>query len=239
MLGHADHDEGDHRRARGLLRDAVVPLATVLAALAAAACSRFETAGADGCIAPTCEGAGPSCRSYDFAGPTCPLDWEFSGNTDLPGVVGDCQSGKLHLAAIDTLDVIATLGLGTPDVEYSMLVSARVAVRDWDGGSVLRLDVAGSSPFALSAEMPPSGNPRFLLCDTGGCPATFDSTPGAEHLFQFDVTPTGTTATVDCQAFGTTPAVPLATTAFVTLAFGKVDASPIDGTLDDVVVSFR
>jgi hypothetical protein len=211
-------------------------------ALLATSCASFEAApdgGAGECAPPSCAGAGPSCRSYDFAGPACPADWAFSGEAP-PAVTADCVGGKLHVAAASTLDVTSSLELSGPAVApYSIWVAARIAVQQWDGGEVLHLDVGSEMPFELSAKIMPSGDPSFELCTSVDCRASFDSAPGAEHLFQFDVTPSGTTATVDCQPFGTTPAVVLGTSAPVTLTFGKSEANPIDGTLDDVVVSFR
>ena len=83
--------------------------AALAAVLLTAACSEpFEE---DACPAASCKGEGPSCRSYDFEGSACPSDIKLSGNTSMAGVVGECQDGKLHISAKDTLDIFAELGL--------------------------------------------------------------------------------------------------------------------------------
>ena len=209
--------------------------------LLVASCAPFEAAPdgpAGDCSSASCADAGPSCRSYDFAGPACPADWAFAGDGP-PAVVGDCMTGKLHVVAADTLDVVSSLTVPGPAGPYAVFVSARIAVQNWDSGDVLQLDVGPETPFELRAKIAPPGNPTFELCTSVGCSASFDSAIGAEHLFQFDVTSSGTTATVDCQPFGATPAVVLGLSQPITLLFGKADANPIDGTLDDVIISFR
>jgi hypothetical protein len=216
---------------------------TLGAAFVVCACSTPFEAAADGglgsCVPPTCEGAGPSCRSYDFAGPDCPADWELNVVPPGSATLG-CEPGKLQVKADSTFDAYATLWLDCPTNNPNGIhISARIAVVEWDGGTVLKLDIGSAMPFELSATMKPSGNVDFLLCDSSSCPWTHESAPNQEHLFQFDVASSGTTATVDCQTFGTTPPAPLDTSQGASLSFGRADASPIDGTLDDVVVSFR
>lgn len=203
----------------------------------AAACSEpFEESS---CAAASCEGEGPSCRSFDFSEVGCPADFQPSGNTSFPGVVADCQSGKLHLSADDTLDVQASLALDAPDTDYSVRISARIAVTDWDGGPALSLRIGPTRPFALHAGMTPAGNVSYELCQESTCVATYESAPGKEHRFDFEVSSSGTVATVDCESFGATPALALPTSTGIEITFGKVDAQPIDGTLDNVVVAFR
>ena len=84
-----------------------------------------------------------------------------------------------------------------------------------------------------------NGFPALSVCSAAGCSGEFEVRSGEEHLFVLEVRPEGTTATVDCNPLGTTPAVPLATPAVLHLEFGKAEAAPIDGTLDDVVISLR
>jgi len=209
----------------------------VATALLVTACSEpFED---DACPAASCKGEGPSCRAYDFAGSACPTDFQLSGDTSNPDVIGECQGGKLHVAAKDTLDITASLGLDAPDTEYTMRISTRLAVTDWDGGAVLELRVGAARPFVLRASMTPAGNVSYDLCHGVTCVATYESAPGKEHRFDFDVSASGTVATVDCQPFGTTTALALPTSTGIELSFGKTDGQPIDGTLDDVVVAFR
>jgi hypothetical protein len=233
----------------------------LVAALAGASCTPFgaATAGADGggpgdgdaaattdasaaCVAPTCADAGPSCRSYDFASSTCPSAWTFGGDPNGPSAVHECVNGKLHIAATDTLDVTATLDRSTPQVPYSVRVSARLAVASWDGGEVLTLQIGPDAPFILSAKVLASGFVSLILCPGAGANnrpcATFQTAKGEEHLVTFVVTSSGTSATIDCVDWTTLPATPLPTGDQLSLTFGKVDGRPIDGTLDDVTVAF-
>jgi hypothetical protein len=214
---------------------AAAPLAAVLFATACSS-EPFEE---DACPAASCSGEGPSCRAYDFSGSTCPADFQLSGDTSNADVIGECQSGKLHVAAKDTLDITASLGLDAPDTDYTMRISTRIAVTDWDGGAVLKLQVGAVQPFVLRATMTPAGNVSYELCHGVTCEATYESAPGKEHRFDFDVSSTGTVATVDCKPFGTTTALVLPKSTGIQLSFGKTDGQPIDGTLDDVVVAFR
>jgi hypothetical protein len=63
---------------------------------------------------------------------------------------------------------------------------------------------------------------------------------GEAHRFTFDITRTDVALSVDCRSLATRPvATKLAAAADLRMAFGKVDANPIDGTLDDLSVSFR
>lgn len=190
------------------------------------------------CAAESCADAGPSCRSEDFAA-GCGA-FELGG--DPKGVVHECTNGKLHIAARDTLDATATLWVDTPLVPFSARVSARIAVTKWDGGRMLRVTLGGTtSGFEVRAVLGAGGNPEFTLCDsTSGCsPLAIASAPGKEHLFVFDLTPGALSVTVDCASAATRAAIALPVKSELQLEFGKVDADPVDGTLDDVVVSFR
>jgi hypothetical protein len=242
-----------------------VLVAALVAALAGASCAPFSAAtpGADGgaegggpgngdaaaatdattaCVAPTCADAGPSCRSYDFASSTCPSAWTFGGDPNGPSAVHECVNGKLHIAAKNTLDVTATLDRSTPQVPYSVRVSAKLAVANWDGGEVLTLQIGPDATFILSAKILASGFVSLILCPGAGANnrpcATFQTAKSEEHLVTFNVTSSGTTATIDCNDWTTLPATALPTGDQLSLAFGKVDGNPIDGTLDDVTVAF-
>lgn len=225
-----------------------------LATVGVAACSSFgavepgegtadggtadaSAADAGACASDSCADAGPSCRSEDFAA-GCGA-FELGG--DVNGVVRECTDGKLHVAARDTLDAVATLWVDTPLVPYSARVSARIAVKKWDGGRMLRVVLGGTSGFEVRAVLGVDGNPAFKLCDsTSGCsPVAVTSAPGKEHLFVFDMTPGALSVTVDCASAATRAAIALPVKSSLEVEFGKTDADPIDGTLDDVVVSFR
>jgi hypothetical protein len=179
----------------------------------------------------------PSCRSEDFTA-GCGA-FELSG--DPSGVIRDCARGKLHVAAKDTLDAVGTLWVDTPLVPFATRISARVAVTAWDGGSMLRITLGAASGFEVRAVLAASGNPQFTLCEsTSGCsPIAIESAVGREHLFVFDLTADGLSLSVDCTPVLHRAAIALPVKSSLAVTFGKSDAEPIDGTLDDVVVSFR
>jgi hypothetical protein len=95
----------------------------------------------------------------------------------------------------------------------------------------------------LTAETISGGNVRYTLCAADGttCDTAhpFDSAPGAEHFFAFEVDGAKTSLSVDCAAVATLPGTPLASDRSVTVQFGARDGEPIDGTIDDVVISFK
>jgi hypothetical protein len=163
-------------------------------------------------------------------------------DTEL-GATVECTSGKLHVAAQDTLDAWGTLDVDAPAVPYWLRVAARIAVTAWDGGRVLWLEIRdypySGAPFELRAGPGDNGFPAFSLCSAAGCSAEVEVRAGEEHLFVIDVRPEGTTATIDCQPLGTAPSVELRVSAVLHFEFGKLDAAPIDGTLDDLVISLR
>jgi hypothetical protein len=210
------------------------------------ACSPFAASdGSDGgaggggsCPAPTCEGAGPSCKSYDFAGPDCPADWELNGNFEL-GASASCKSGSLHVFADGTLDVFAGLRVTTPNAPYGARVSARVAVETWDRGTMLELSISGNTAVELRATTKPSGDPELVLCDKSGrCGPALESKQSKWHLLVVELRDTGVTATVDCAPFGSFSAVPLPLVEGLSLVLGKSAEPTIEGSLDDVTVSF-
>lgn len=210
------------------------------APLGLAACGESFTsddAGTSTCEAPSCEGAGSSCRSYDFES-ECPSDWELTGNFDL-GAVGECRQGKVVLAADGTLDVYATLSLESPQLSYAMNVSTRLSFMKWDGERMFALGYGQQDLFRLDGVVTPEGNSRYSLCRDDECAGTFECPKGEEHLFQFDLSGEGFAASVDCQPLGSLPDIELPTTTWLWLELGKRDAHPIEGTLDDVVISFR
>lgn len=204
-----------------------------------------DAPGPDGgaCAAPTCAEAGVSCRAFDFAGPDCPADCDFGGDLANPSVIHECTTGKLHIAADGTLDIVATLPASqTPSVAYRVRVGARVGIKLWDGASLLRLFVADKAAFVLEATRQPSGAYALTLCDGAGTncqPRPPTVAPDEEHLVVVDVTPSGITASLDCAPFATLPAVALPLKSTLDLVFGRPGAEPaFDGTLDDVTLAY-
>jgi hypothetical protein len=190
------------------------------------------------CTPPTCAGAGPSCRYYDFSAATCPPDWTPSGDVGKPGVVFDC-GGALHVAAKNTLDITESASFATPQSAYAAHVSAVIAITSWNLGPAFVINLAKGS-ITLYGELSPKGYPRLHACtDVTHCTANFTSSAvGAPHLFAFDLTNDGVAVSVDCTALGKLDPIPLPVNEKLTVTFGRVDAAPIDGTLDDVRVSF-
>lgn len=209
----------------------------------AVACGDSYVSGDEGpCLPPTCDPSVPSCETFDFTGDSCPGDWEFSGNTDkaeFPDVIGECENGKIHVACDDTLDIVAELWREVPDESYSIDIAAHIAVQEWDGGRVLALLIDNVPYFELLGDVAPSGRIRYELCREDYCDASFEAMPGEEHLVQFDVTDGGVQATVDCLPFAMLPAQDLLMGTWMRLEFGRMNGAPIDGTIDDVLVSFR
>jgi hypothetical protein len=193
------------------------------------------------CPAETCADAGPTCFFDDFA-TSCRKEISFnSGDIGAPGVVGECKDGKLHVAMIDTLDMTAHLAVDTPDVYDSIRVSTSLAVARWDLGPVLKLTLDGAPVGELDFAVVKTG-PSFTLCGVGPAdcaPTAFGPTAGEAHRFTFDITSTTVSLSVDCKPLATrNVAVKLVPRATVGVDFGKVDGVAVDGTLDDLSVSF-
>ncbi len=202
------------------------------------------SAGADGgaCAADTCSSSDPSCHAYDFAS-GCPGDLSFGGDTT--GVTAECTGGQLHIAAKDTLDVIAIVDTTTPGAASVARISAAVAVKDWDGGPMLTVALSGQPLAEVRTVIAASGNPRFSLCvPNGSCAAeTFDARLGVADRLVLEISDKQTTFSVGCQTVATLPTstgtTGLPSKATLELTFGKIDGNPIDGTLDDLVFAFR
>ena len=87
---------------------------------------------------------------------------------------------------------------------------------------------------------PPAGSSSSCATPATARGQAFEANMNDEHLFVFDITSSSVSLSVDCVPLDTRPAqITLATRANLTVAFGKADASPIDGTIDDLGVSFR
>jgi hypothetical protein len=84
-----------------------------------------------------------------------------------------------------------------------------------------------------------AGGATFTVCIAGSCAAAAGATKlGVESVLTLDITRSAVSLSVDCGP----PAMQAATVTFGTpfaVSFGKTDAESIDGTLDDLVVSFR
>jgi hypothetical protein len=211
---------------------------TLGVALLLPACSEEFAPPVESCAPPTCEGQPGTCFAQAFAGPVCPSDWHFSGDP-LTDVLAECTDGKLHIVASGTLDLTASYSLPTPMEAYSIRIAARMAVTLWDYGTLLTVAIGGVPAFFINASANQTSPVTFSLCSTpNDCSATFEAVRGEEHLFQFEITDTGTAVTIDCAPWGHTPSVELVRDSSMSVDFGHWQADPIDGTLDDVVVAF-
>ncbi len=230
------------------------------------ACAPFEStpstsAGADGgADATTSSDAGPgggdsggkcetdacnarSCRRYDFEGGDCGADWTLGGDSPAPSnpYARDCNGKRLHIAADDTQDVIASVSVPTPNVAFNAVrVSTRMNLADWDGKPVLVLTLEGKRIAVLKANTDILGDGFLLLCDGGGAcseqvPFPFDE----EHVVLIEVTASAATLSVDCVQRAKVAGGKLTPSSYAELAFGHADANPLDGTFDDVAVVFR
>jgi hypothetical protein len=236
-------------------RDTCVALVAVM--VACASCGSFganDGSGADAgpsvdaatdagdaapvCAPEPCGDGGASCTVHDFSA-GCGASFAFTGDTSR--VVGVCSGGKAHVMAKDTLDVTAELDDQTPGDYQAIHVAARLAVTTWDGGRALTVELDGVVIAELDVVMAASKKPRFSLCNAGNCAgAGFEANVGEEHLFAFDITMSSVTATVDCAPLGTRPAqIVMKPMADLLVRFGKTDAAPIDGTIDDIAIAYR
>lgn len=197
------------------------------------------------CEVGACPQATPSCRSYSFDGPrdrdtSCPGDWTISADSDARAT---CADGKLRLAGEGTQDVEARLSVRTPGMLDGVRIAARFTIEAWDGGPWLELIVGEETAGVVRAGTVASGFFRLELCrsrdDSDGCVSLAEVAPGSEHVIELDVSRDATQVSVDCAAPRTQPGLAPPASSNVELVFGKVDADPIEGTLDDVVVSFR
>lgn len=187
----------------------------------------------------TCSGKGPSCTSLSFPpGDGCPPSLFFSGDTK---VTRECIDGRLHLAASGTLDVVAAYAVDVPLVEYATRVGARVAVKSWTPGPLLRIDVSGVPIAEIDAEVSPAGRVRFVACAgaASGCGPVLELAKGEERLFVVDASKSEIAVFAGCERWTTLPGKSLPKSGKLTVRFGRTDGDPIDGTLDDLVVSFR
>ena len=149
---------------------------------------------------------------------------------------------QLLIQADGTLDAQATLTLPTPSSSYSLRVSGRLVVDDWNGGRLLALGFGDTLLGAINAERTALGNKIELeLCH--GPDDCFDTKlvvdAGSEHLFVLEISDAQTKLTVDCVPFASLSGSALNTSDSLSLVFGKVDGDPIDATLDDVLVSYE
>ncbi len=198
------------------------------------------------CITPTsCPPDTPSCKYYDFSSATCPQDWKPGGDVGMSGVVYECGAGNLHVAAKGTLDVDGDLSVPIPSADTkTIFVSANLTIKTWIASSIAtKLPILqlsnGVSRVIVYGDMNVDANVRFTTCPmVGDCSSTFVSVPDKTHLFQFELTATGVSIAVDCAHAFSLPAFPVDSAQAFHVVFGTVDGEPIDGTIDDVRVSF-
>lgn len=196
------------------------------------------------CAVDSCEGRGASCRAYTFADSPCPPnDWTFSTD-NLPGAVHECSGGYLHIAARDTLDVVAELDLGLPKVLDVIRVSLRFSVNAWDGKALF--DVGGWDlvHFEVTAIGDARGELELALCvatrnGPTDCIPIAVTTLVDEHVLLLELDRNGVVASLDCG-----PPVSRQGKAFegggsFVLGFGHADGDPFDGTLAATTISFR
>jgi hypothetical protein len=204
-----------------------------------------DTSAADGgaCVLPTCAGE-TSCKSWTFdSGALAPCQgWTFAG--DLADTTHDCSSGNLHVAAGGTLDITATASVDNPKTPYRLRVAMRMRLAEWNAGLIFAVSSGGNIVAQLAVIDLGAGNRRIQLCDAElvvCSPGTVVLTANLERLVVLETDGTGTTLTVDCVRVDAIPPVALATDdgSRTELVFGRNDANPIDGTIDDVSVTFR
>ena len=193
------------------------------------------------CGTEACPAGKPSCHFDDFSSGDCPGAWLQKGDIGMSTVVWDCKGGKLHLAADQTKDVWADLAVSVPAATKVIHVSATIAITAWSPKKPVLTVTLGSSSLILFGEMNVDGNPQLTACTANtSCAPPQISSREAPHVFTLDLAPSGVVTTVDCASplapiagFAIDPSTPLH------IVFGTVDGAPIDGTLDDVRVSFE
>jgi hypothetical protein len=186
-----------------------------------------------GCAAESCAGR-QQCESWSFD--TCD-QWTMSGDG-----TATCKNGKLLIQASGTLDAQSVLTLPTPSSSYKLRVAGRIVVNDWDGGRLIALGFAETPIGFINAKKTALGNKIELeFChsasDCFNRKLVVDA--GSEHLFLFEISDAQTKLTVDCVPLATLSGSALETDDSLSIVFGKNDGEPIDGTLDDVVVSYE
>ena len=212
--------------------------------VSATACSRFS-ADAGTCPRETCDAdAGVACWFADFAAPTCPtVDWDYFSEPSV-GSSLECGDGALHVIARNTADVEATFGVKTPRVPYGVRIALTLVLNEWDGGRVLAADIGANPAFVLLAGTGLGRRFALQLCPTlsadSGCldVAGASLEPGTPHVLAVDITSEATRLSVDCGAPTSLPPIALEQNADLRLSFGKSDGDPIDGSIDDVKVSW-
>lgn len=200
--------------------------------------------GAPRCDIPACAGSG--CVKYSFTASCPPPDWAFGGDNES---VKECRNDRIHISADGSLDVSAELSTRTPGSLRGARIELRFAIKHWAvlSGERGRMIVAGSqggTGIGITAIETPSKTYALQLCgaDNEGlrnCVDLATVSAATEHVLSLDWSDTSFVATVDCRATATQVVSRLAGNQDFGLAFGVVDAMPIDGTIGDVVVSFR
>lgn len=192
------------------------------------------------CSPERCNGR-RNCRSYDFEAENCPTDWEQAGDLEN-NVLMDCVTGKLRVAAGGTLDITASLPLQPLPESTRGRISMLVAADNWDGGPFVRLFHGDTPIVELWARMH-ADKVVYRWCADEECTQgeTFEAARREERLvtIELSLVPPTISLSVDCTRLGSRQATMELLSTDTKLVFGHNDASPIDGTLDDVVVSFE
>lgn len=236
--------------------------ATFVVGIALAGCAKFgeapgEAGGVDGgagdgsaleagtCVVDTCDGRGPSCRAYVFGtSPPCPpADWHFSGDS-LPGTVRECTADGIHVAAKDTLDVVAELDLDLPKVLDAVRVSLRFSIAKWDGKGLLELGGRDLVHFVVSALEDARGEMQLALCvatrdGPKDCVPLATTTPKADHVLELELDRSGVVARVDCGQGVRHEGTAFGGGGSFHVGFGHVEGDPFDGSLAAMTISFR
>jgi hypothetical protein len=229
-----------------------IALGALIAMTASLSCGAFgaDSSGADGgafgadadsaaaCSSASCADAGDTCVVRDFQ--SCGSEVDFQGDITNATVMKECKDGKLHLAAKYTLDIFAELTFTTPDKYEAVHVAALLAVVDWNAGRVLRVSVGGTVVGEIQTTTDAMGR-TFSFCSNGDCGTElFRTKAGEAHQLELDITRTSVALRVDCKPFATRATmVDLGMKTTVSVSFGRLDANPIDGTLDDLRVSYE
>jgi hypothetical protein len=189
---------------------------------------------------------GAGCVKYSFTAQCPPTGWTFTG--DAP--VKECRDNRIHLLAQGTQDATAELLVQTPGTLRGARIEFRLAIKQWAvlNGGRARVIAAGAQSgtgVAITAIENALRDYDIQLCriDNNGlrqnCVDLTTISANAEHVMSFDWSETGFTAIVDCSAQAIQPTAPIGGDQDFGLIFGLNDASPIDGTIGDVTVSFR
>ena len=186
-----------------------------------------------GCPAESCVGR-TECKFYDFE--TGCGDWTAGGDGSV------VCNGALRVSATSTKDAEASVTLLTPSEPYSLRLAGRITLTRWDGGRVLVFGFQETPIGILIASETPLTNKievRFCRSVSDCAPQKLTWDPGSKHQLLVEMSAAEIKLSVDCVAFVTLPGAAPPLKMPLGIIFGKTDGDPIEGTLDDVVVSYE